>query len=283
MPGIFNPKMLDASIRDVVSSLTNDQKTDVLLYAMQHMASGTRFVIPFGLLTRGFALGVSSRTIIENAVQSCLQLSSVYPQKVVQARLLRAKSRFTAGLRGAAHQDLQAILLIDANHPEARALMPQAGGSKPEQKPFAGPHRQPRFSPELWREIASYLPRRDLKNLLWVPHALSSIASELLFRKIHIQLGTAQYYSGSNRDELDEAPAIDRWHAQRSADILTRIISDSKYASMVRHLVISAPQKEMNVATTFQIGEGSRLHASCTTLWTNGLTSSKRDIGKCPS
>ena len=47
--------------------------------------------------------------MIENGVQSCLQMSSMYQNKVIQARLLRAKARFAAGLRGAAHQG---ILLV---------------------------------------------------------------------------------------------------------------------------------------------------------------------------
>lgn len=232
--GVFNPKMLDASIRDVVSSLSNDRKTDVLLYALQHLPAGP-----------------SSRTIVENAVQSCLHIPSVYPQKVIQARLLRAKSRFSAGLRGAAHQDLQAILLMDPTHAEARALMPQAGSTRSE-KSLSLPHGQPRFSPELWREIASYLPRKDLRTLLFVPHALSTIASELLFRDLHLQFGTSHYYAVNKSDEYSSD--IDIWHAQRSADILARLVSDQKYASMVRVLHISAPHQSTNILTTFQIG-----------------------------
>ena len=42
--------------------------------------------------------------MIENGVQSCLQVSSMYQDKVIKARLLRAKARFAVGLRGAAHQ-----------------------------------------------------------------------------------------------------------------------------------------------------------------------------------
>jgi hypothetical protein len=34
---VFNPKMLDASIRDVVASLSSNDKTSVLLYAMEHL------------------------------------------------------------------------------------------------------------------------------------------------------------------------------------------------------------------------------------------------------
>ena len=34
---VFNPKILDASIRDVTTGLSDEQKADVLLYAMSHL------------------------------------------------------------------------------------------------------------------------------------------------------------------------------------------------------------------------------------------------------
>ena len=34
---VFNPKILDASLRDVASSLPDEQKADVILYAMEHL------------------------------------------------------------------------------------------------------------------------------------------------------------------------------------------------------------------------------------------------------
>lgn len=74
----------------------------------------------------------------------------MYQDKVIQARLLRAKARFAAGLRGAAHQgkvvallwcvrkpltpirsDLQAILQLDPSHREARELLPPPSGKMP--------------------------------------------------------------------------------------------------------------------------------------------------------
>ncbi|THH20926.1 hypothetical protein EW146_g514 [Bondarzewia mesenterica] len=200
--GMFNPKMLDASIRDVVSSLSNDHKTDVLLYAMERLPSNP------GPLTR----------VLRNV-------------------------------------DLQEILLLDPDHPEARALMPQAGSMETGEFSIR-PHARPRFSPELWREIATYLSREDLRNLLFVPHSPSNIATQLLFRKLHLQFGTARYYASNPRDEdeMEQAHELDNWHAQRSADILTQVVSDPKYASLVRTLLISAPQGDENVLTTFQIG-----------------------------
>lgn len=118
---------------------------------------------------------------------------------------------------------------------------------------------RPHFSPELWREIALYLPRRDLRNLLFVPHALSTIASHLLFRKLHIQFGSARYLvmTGESDETPEEAIEIDNWHAQRSADILTRIVSNPTYAGLVRTLIITAPERDNDDKTlsSFQTGE----------------------------
>ena len=50
------------------------------------------------------------------------------------------------------------------------------------------PSTTPRFSTEIWREVALWLPPRDLKSLLAVPHVLSRIASELLFQRIDLHL-----------------------------------------------------------------------------------------------
>jgi hypothetical protein len=42
---VFNPKMLDASIRDVVESLSNSDKTSVLLNAMERLPVHTEYVL----------------------------------------------------------------------------------------------------------------------------------------------------------------------------------------------------------------------------------------------
>jgi len=227
---VFNPKMLDASIRDVADSLSNNDKTSVLLYAMERLP-----------------LHAESRTVIENGVQSCLQVSSMYQDKVIQSRLLRAKARFAVGLRGAAHQDLQAILLLDPSHREARELLPPPGGKMPTRTGHCRMSGLPRFSNEIWSEIASFLPRRDLRSLLMVPHVLSSIASRLLFMDICLQFGTAQFETGYSEGSAE----IDKWHAQRSADILIRLVSDTEYAGLVRSLSVRAPE-EGQAVTSFQ-------------------------------
>ena len=211
--------------------------------------------------------------------------------KVIQARLLRAKARFAANLRAAAHQgiqlqylmsselpfldnfgphwpDLQAILILDPNHREARELLPLPGGKMPtridhvsstsartpilQQALKAAQGRMsgsPRFSNEIWCEIASFLSRRDLRSLLFVPHALSSVASRLLFRDVCLQLGTAQFDTGYS----EGAAEIDKWHAQRSADILIRLLSDTEYAVLVRSLSVRAPEEGQSM-TSFQTG-----------------------------
>jgi hypothetical protein len=105
------------------------------------------------------------------------------------------------------------------------------------------------FSNEIWSEIASFLSRRDLRSLLLVPHVLSSIASRLLFKDVCLQFGTAQFDTGYSED----AAGIDRWHAQRSAEILIRLLSDTEYADLVRSLSIRAPE-EGQTLTSFQTG-----------------------------
>ena len=41
---VFNPKMLDASLRDVADSLSNNEKTGVLLYAMERLPLNAEYV-----------------------------------------------------------------------------------------------------------------------------------------------------------------------------------------------------------------------------------------------
>lgn len=90
----------------------------------------------------------SSRSLIENAVQSCLLLPKLSLENANKARLLRAKARLAASLHAGAYQgrdpsrpwarsfldltfpdtphfitDLEAILSFDPDHPEARILM----------------------------------------------------------------------------------------------------------------------------------------------------------------
>ena len=47
---VFNPKMLDASIRDVVASLSSNDKTNVLLYAMEHLPMKPECVFPISVV-----------------------------------------------------------------------------------------------------------------------------------------------------------------------------------------------------------------------------------------
>lgn len=209
---VFNPKILDASIRDVTTDLADEQKVDVLIYAMQHLK-----------LER-------SRILIENAVESCLRLPKLSQEISYKARLLRAKARLAASLHAGANQDLEAILRLDPDHVEARALM---GGTLHPSKNSHQPHQTPSFSTEVWREIATFLPRRDLKTLLVLPHVLSRIASQLLFRKIDLH--------------------FDKEHAQQSADILTRIITDASFSSHVKTLRIFVAGRD-TFPMTFQTG-----------------------------
>ncbi|OCH84074.1 hypothetical protein OBBRIDRAFT_839982 [Obba rivulosa] len=212
---VFNPKILDASIRDVTAGLSDEQKADVLLHAMGHLT-----------LER-------SRSLIENAVQSVLLIHRLSPATAAKARLMRGKARLAAGLTAGAHKDLLAVLAHEPDNPEAKSLMVQVGS----QGKSAAPHHTsaPGFSTEIWREIALWLPSRDLKTLLSVPHPLSRIASELLFQKIDLKF------------------ASDKQESQRSADILTQFITDENFAKHVKLLRVFVPGRDA-FPMTFQTG-----------------------------
>ncbi|KAG5641529.1 hypothetical protein DXG03_004820 [Asterophora parasitica] len=236
---VFNPKILDASIRDVSSCLTDNQKVDLLIYALRSLHPEGR-----------------SRTIIENAVQSCLLISTLSSENTAKARILRARARLAVGSHLSAHEDLQAALVAEPDNPEAKALLHQRSVTV-EKLLSPLPRRKDRFSVEIWREIALYLPRHDLKALLFIPHAISRVASQLLFQKLDLHFGGIDseegrgdlwtHHSGDGRDE-------DARHAQRSADILTRIIVDPSFASAVRTLRIYAPLRDRDGAMAFQTG-----------------------------
>ncbi|KAG6890150.1 hypothetical protein C0995_011445 [Termitomyces sp. Mi166 len=236
---VFNPKILDASIRDVSSCLTNNQKADLLLYAM-------RSLHPEG-------------TIIENAVQSCLLISTLSPENTAKARILRARARLAVGSHFGAQDDLQAALVAEPDNPEAKALLHQRSVTV-EKLLSPLPAKKERFSVEIWREIALYLPRHDLKALLFIPHTISHVASQILFRKLDLHFGGIDAEEGKSdiwmqhAGDVGFADDVNARHAQRSADILTRIIVDPKFASAVRTLRIYAPIRDKDGALAFQIG-----------------------------
>jgi len=181
-------------------------------------------------------------------------MSKLSPQSVARARLLRAKARLAVGLRDSANQDLQAIIVLDPEHTEARALMTTTTGSPG--KSLTLPKGAPGFSTEIWRQIALWLPRRDLKSLLLVPHVLSRIASQLLFRKIDLHFGASSGCSlhiSACSALICVLSAADKFDSQRSADILTRIITDAAFANLVRTLRVFVPGRDIS-PMTFQTG-----------------------------
>ncbi|KAH7882007.1 hypothetical protein F5I97DRAFT_1911001 [Phlebopus sp. FC_14] len=240
---LFNPRILDASIRDVTVCLTDNQKADVLLHALQHLP------------TQG------CRTTMENAVQSLLKVPNLPAADVARAFLIRAKGRLAAGYRTSARQDLHSVLSSDPDNQDVKSII-QSQHLRPEML-LREPDCPPRFSVEIWREIALFLSKRDLRSLLLVPNALSRIASQLLFREIDLHFtatpqpgvfGThtphPRHHDGDNDDD-DEG--IDAWHHQRSADILTRILVDPAFAAQVKSLGVHAVSHD-DSSLAFQIG-----------------------------
>ncbi|PPR01862.1 hypothetical protein CVT24_001343 [Panaeolus cyanescens] len=238
---VFNPKILDACIRDVSSYLSDNQKVDLLLYAMRCLQIESR-----------------SRTVIENAIQSCLQVSTLSPENIAKARILRARARHATGSYLGAQEDLQAALAAEPDNPEAKALLHQRSVTV-EKLLSPLPRTKERISIEIWREIALYLPRRDLQALLFVPHAISRIASQLLFTEVDLHFTSPSevddtYTDPWHSDRAGSAKHEDNRHAQRSADILTRIIVDTSFASSVKTLRIFASSRDKESSLAFQTG-----------------------------
>ncbi|KIY53556.1 hypothetical protein FISHEDRAFT_33079 [Fistulina hepatica ATCC 64428] len=241
---LFNPNFLDASIRDVTSLLTNNQKADLLLYVLRSLPIDS----------------ARSKCIIENAIESCLQLSTLTPENVAKARIIRAKHRFAIGADIAAQQDLQAALVAEPDNPEAKALLHRR--SVAVEKLLSPLPRHKSFSAEIWREIASFVSRRDLKVLLFVPGHVSRVASQALFRKVDLHLSDSEdeeeiLNNNGPPPSQKYGPSI---HGQRSADILTRIITDTAFACIVRRLRIFSARGPYPVrdnaqgSLAFQIG-----------------------------
>ncbi|KAJ7152259.1 hypothetical protein C8R43DRAFT_479950 [Mycena crocata] len=229
---VFNPKILDASIRDAALCLSDNQKADLLLHALA-----------------GLPLDGPSRAVFENAIQSCLQVSTLSPHNTARARILRARRRMSAGYQLGAQEDLQAALVAEPDNPEAKALLHHRSVAVEKLLAPVLPASKGRFSDEIWREIALWLPRRDLKTLLFVPNALSRVASQLLFRKLVLHLSVPP----DHEDALGNAGAYASY-AQRSADILTRVIVDPSFGSFVRTLCIYSYAVGKDESMAFQIG-----------------------------
>ncbi|KAJ8508699.1 hypothetical protein ONZ45_g9069 [Pleurotus djamor] len=100
---VFNPKILDACLRDVAANLSDHDKADVLIFALKNLK-------PEG-------------TVIENAVQSCLKINNLSSGNVAKARVLRAKARLAAGSHFGAQEDLEAALMADPSNEEVKSLL----------------------------------------------------------------------------------------------------------------------------------------------------------------
>ncbi|KAJ7029224.1 hypothetical protein C8F04DRAFT_1288746 [Mycena alexandri] len=227
---VFNPKILDASIRDAALCLSDNQKADLLLHALGSLPQEG-----------------PARAVFENAIQSCLQVSTLSVHNTARARIMRARRRLAAGYQRGAEEDLQAALVADPDNPEAKALLHHRSVAVEKLLAPILPASKGRFSDEIWREIALWLPRRDLKTLLFVPNALSRVASQLLFRKLDLHL--------SIPPDHDDAANASTCYARRSADLLTRLIVDPAFGGFVRTLCIySYAIGKDDSSMAFQIG-----------------------------
>ncbi|KAL5478706.1 hypothetical protein ACEPAI_1983 [Sanghuangporus weigelae] len=243
---VVNPRILDASIRDVTERLSNEQKAEVLIHAMNLL----KLANPF------------SHHIVENGVLSCLQVAKLGTPQRVQALLLRGRARMAAGDIGKARQDLYKVLELVPDHAVANSLLsiPSSGTTvNKDSRLWSIESASRRLSPELWRQIASFLPRRDLKTLMQIPHVLSRIAFELVFQTVDLHIGVCRL-SGEDKNwgdgDLDhpDRPGykLEKQLAQRTADIVARIVLDPSFAKLIKTVRISAERTDKSQHMAFR-------------------------------
>lgn len=113
-----------------------------------------------------------------------------------------------------------------------------------------------RLSPEIWRQVASYLPRRDLKSLLQLPHVLSRIAFQLVFTRIDLHFGVCKLANEEGKHDLDDPDRpgfkLEKRLAQRTADIIARVVLDPSFANLIRTVRISAERKDRSNHMAFR-------------------------------
>jgi hypothetical protein len=155
--------------------------------------------------------------------------------------------------------DLEAALEADPDHTEAQSML-HLRLAPPEERLLPQPRHGIRFSAEIWREVALFLPRRDLKVLLFVPHMLSRVACQLLFRNIDLHFGPDEdEEAGATKPWSAHSKEDDNWQAQRTADILTRMIVDPSFACLPRTLRMYLPRRDIECSIGFQTGKSSSL------------------------
>ena len=84
-----------------------------------------------------------------------------------------------------------------------------------------------------------------------MPHALSSIARQLLFRDVSLHLGSSNL---NPRDRTIDPVEMGKWHARRSAEILCHLVSYPVCASQVRSLTVCATKATGNMLFSYFMG-----------------------------
>jgi len=122
------------------TSISRGMSSPCLLTAK---SSDFSLAIPIFIYLFPRSISRRSRTIIENAIESCLQVITLSPETTAKARILRARARLANGSHFSAREgrcfvpsssfnvlipmttDLQAALDAEPDNPEAKALLHQ--------------------------------------------------------------------------------------------------------------------------------------------------------------
>lgn len=97
-----------------------------------------------------------------------------------------------------------------------------------------------RLPNEIWAEVASRLPRADLKKLFLIPHPLREFASEIYFRDITLCFDTQRNLDDLTVDDDRKYAPLESWQKWRATGIMTCILRDPSFAKRVKTLTVYA-------------------------------------------
>jgi hypothetical protein len=95
---VFNPNILNASIHAITSSLREDQKAEVLLFAARFLSLKRYLCSLMFVYAPRLTTSYRSRHSIENAVESCLLIPELDARCAAKLRMLRVKARNESGV-----------------------------------------------------------------------------------------------------------------------------------------------------------------------------------------
>ncbi|KAL5518533.1 hypothetical protein ACEPAH_215 [Sanghuangporus vaninii] len=193
--------ILTSTVFDAVEAMTTEQKAALLLNTSLAMIQAGQY-----------------GEKVERYLEVYLQTPGISNEDIGRAQFARANARRTAAERllVQAHQDYQAVIVIDPSNREARA---QLCKNKPIH--FINEPAWQRAPLEVWDRIARFIPRYHLRTWPLVSSSHREIAQRHLFRSLDLFFGD---------DQMD--------NVNKGLDLFSRVKKDPVFAKNIKTLRI---------------------------------------------